>query len=92
MHACTAAASCSAMENEAGENAVPLNNLPKEENKSSFDGQALLKQYQQWLRVELAGLCVLMAVVWGFLMLPITFYYLPATVVNIFACSIAIIS
>ena len=44
---------------------------------------ALLKKYQRRLNMELAGLCVLMGIVWGLLMLPIIFFYLPVAVVII---------
>ena len=42
----------------------------------------ILHRHQRWLRLELAGLCVLMAIVWALLILPIVFYYLPVAVVS----------
>lgn len=71
------------MEGEAEPNAVSLSVLAsprKQEQRRSLDGQ--LRNYQKWLRMELAVLCVLMAIVWGLLMLPIIFYHLPTTVVS----------
>ena len=43
----------------------------------------LLKKYHRRLHVELAGLCILMAIVWGLLMLPVVFFYLPVQVVRL---------
>ena len=64
-------------------------NIPVQNKKSkgapsdvTFGGQALMKRYQKWLRVEIAGLCVLIIIVWGLLTLPIVFYYQPLPVVS----------
>ena len=54
--------------------------MEKEQVTSSEIGQDQQRKYQRWLATELAGLCVLMAIVWGLLMLPIIFYYLPVDV------------
>ena len=55
----------------------------RNETKSElFGGQALVKKYQKWLRYEIVGLCILIAVVWGLLTLPIIFFYLPISVVS----------
>ena len=35
---------------------------------------------QFWLRLEVVGLLVLIAIVWGLLTLPIIFYHIPVTV------------
>ena len=35
---------------------------------------------QIWLRLEVVGLLVLIAIVWGLLTLPIIFYHIPVTV------------
>ena len=51
------------------------------EGREKFDGQAVLKKYKRRLRVEIVGLCVLMAIVWGLLTLPIIFYFSPTPVV-----------
>lgn len=54
----------------------------KLDDKDLFGGKALLKKYQRWLRVEIVGICILMAIVWGLLSLPIVFYYIPVPVVR----------
>ena len=58
----------------------------KQEEGSTFDGQSLLRKYRRLLRVEVAGLCVLMVVVWGLLALPVVFYFLPLAVVRTYTC------
>ena len=61
---------------------------PQDNGNSSNSGskvlgdQKLAKKYRRWLQFEVAVLCVLMAVVWGLLTLPIIFYYHPAPVVS----------
>ena len=53
------------------------------EERESFGGQVLLKKYMRRLQVEIVGLCVLMAIVWGLLTLPIVFFYRPVSVCEI---------
>ena len=72
-----------AMEASPAVNAVPLNDLPpKDKDTGNFDGQASQRKYQKWIKVELVALCVLMAIVWALLTLPIIFYYLPFELVS----------
>ena len=61
-------------------------------NNKSSDGanthtpdssQGLTKRYRIWLQFEVVLLCILMAVVWGLLSLPIIFYYHPIPVVSV---------
>ena len=52
------------------------------EERDMLGGQAVLKKYKRRLRVEIVGLCVLMAIVWGLLTLPIVFYFYPTPVVS----------
>ena len=47
-----------------------------------LDSKAVLKKYKKRVHFEIAGLTVLIAVVWGLLTLPIIFYYRPITAVN----------
>ncbi len=71
------------MEIKAETNVIQLHDLPKSvEKMASIDGHGSLKKYQRWLRFELVGVCLLMAIVWGLLTLPIIFYYLPVAVVS----------
>ena len=48
---------------------------------ATLDGQDQRK-YRRWLNMEIAGLCMLTAIVWGLLMVPIIFYYLHVDVHN----------
>ncbi len=66
------------MEREVELNVVPINDLPQKVEERVSMGT--LKKYQRWLRLELVGVCLLMAVVWALLTLPIIFYYLPVAV------------
>ena len=35
------------------------------------------RRYKMWLRAEIVGLAVVIVVVWGLLLLPVVFYFLP---------------
>lgn len=51
-------------------------------SEAPLNGLELRRKYLRWLNFELAGLCVLMAIVWGLLMVPIILYYLRVDVHN----------
>ena len=65
---------------------------PGSESTSSFDrdvprirtastvsrgAEEIERRYKMWLRAETVGLSVVIVVVWGLLLLPVIFYYLP---------------
>ena len=39
--------------------------------------EAVERRYKLWLRAEIVGLCILILIVWGLLLLPIVFYHQP---------------
>ena len=39
--------------------------------------EAAERRYKLWLRAEIVGLCILILIVWGLLLLPIVFYHQP---------------
>ena len=63
---------------------LPLHDLEVESPHSK-------EKYPRWLYVELAGLCVLIAIIWGLMTIPIILYYIPVTVVSNIIAIVAIV-
>ena len=60
-------------------------NTKRESRRGSakYGGQeAAEKRYKLWLRAEIVGLCILILIVWGLLLLPIVFYHQPVVSVS----------
>ena len=77
---------------ESGHRTVTIIANPAPKRSSSFDrdeprirtastvsrgAEEIERRYKKWLRAEVVGLAVLIIIVWGLLLLPIVFYYLP---------------
>lgn len=43
----------------------------------SRGAEGVERRYKKWLHAEIVGLIVLIIIVWGLLLLPVVFYYLP---------------
>ena len=59
---------------------LPLHDLQSKQGE--VESSHSKEKYPRWLYVELAGLCVVMAIIWGLMTIPIILYYIPVTVVS----------
>ena len=57
--------------------------LESSEGGEKLGGDAAERRYKLCLRAEIVGLCVVIVIVWGLLLLPIVFYHLPVASVSI---------
>lgn len=52
------------------------------ESSGKFGADDAERRYKLCLRAEIVGLCVVIVIVWGLLLLPIVFYHLPIATVS----------
>ena len=59
-----------------------LSRSQKLESSGKFGADDAERRYKVCLRAEIVGLCVVIVIVWGLLLLPIVFYHLPVAAVS----------
>ena len=60
-----------------------LSRSQKQGKSGKFGGDDVERRYKLCLRAEIVGLCIVIVIVWGLLLLPIVFYHLPVATVSV---------
>ena len=59
-----------------------LSRSQKQDKSGKLGGDDVERRYKLCLRAEIVGLCIVIVIVWGLLLLPIVFYHLPVATVS----------